>query len=124
MLKVFPSLLGAYVFIYIFNYFLNDKKLKRYFLHVSDWKKYLAAVFLGLLSSGPVYVWYNFLADLKKQGFSSGPIVVFLYNRAIKIPLLPVLVYYFSAKFVILLTILMIVFSLGNGLALQALLRE
>lgn len=124
IIKVLPSLFGAYVFIFLFNYFFSDEKLKTYFLHASNWKKYLAAVFLGILSSGPIYVWYNFLADLRKQGFKDGVLAVFLYNRAIKLPLLPVLMYYFSVEFVILLSVLMILFSLLNGLLLQALIRD
>jgi hypothetical protein len=45
----------------------------------------------------------------------TGLIGVFLYNRAIKIPLLPLLIYYFGTAFTILLLMWMIIASLVEG---------
>ena len=45
----------------------------------------------------------------------SGLIAAFLYNRAIKIPLLPVMVYYFGIRFVGTLLVWMILASVVEG---------
>ena len=55
------------------------------------------------------------LKQLQEQGMRTGLIAVFLYNRAIKIPLLPLMVYYFGLKFVIVLLFYMIIASLVEG---------
>jgi len=122
--KILPSILGAFVMIFIFNYLLNDKKIRGYLIGKTDWKKYVLTIFLGILSSGPIYAWYPFLSGLKEQGFKNSLITIFLYNRAIKIPLIPVLIYYISLQFVILVTILMIIFSVINGLIMDKIIKN
>lgn len=67
------------------------------------------------LSHGPIYLWYPLLKELRNQGMRSGLVAVFLYNRAIKIPLLPLMVYYFGAIFVVVLLIYMIIASMVEG---------
>ncbi len=123
-LKVLPSILGAFVLIFIFNLILSDHKIKKYLLSKASWKKYFLVIVLGILSSGPIYAWYPFLADLKEQGFKNGLISIFLYNRAIKLPFIPLMVYYFSIKFIIILTGLMIIFSLINGIIVNKLVKN
>lgn len=122
--KILPSLISAFVLIYVFNYFLTDDKIKRYLSSTISFKEYFLAAILGILSAGPIYAWYPFLADLKEKGLDNGLITIFLYNRAIKLPLLPVIIYYFSLKFVLIITILMIIFSLINGLIVKKLLSK
>ena len=70
---------------------------------------------MGVLSHGPIYTWYPLLRELRKQGMKIGLMAVFLYSRAIKIPLLPLLVYYFGIAFVIILTGYMIIASIAEG---------
>ncbi len=122
--KILPSILGAFILIFIFNYILSDQKIKNYLTGELNWKKYFLTVGLGILSSGPIYAWYPFLADLKEQGFKNSLITIFLYNRAIKLPFIPLLIYYFSWQFVILVTILMIIFSIINGIIMDKLVKN
>jgi uncharacterized membrane protein YraQ (UPF0718 family) len=68
---------------------------------------------------GSAYIWYIFLKDLKQKGMKTSLIVAFLYNRAIKIPLLPMMIYYFGYPLTIILTIYMIIFSVINGLVVE-----
>jgi uncharacterized membrane protein YraQ (UPF0718 family) len=124
IIKILPSILGMFVLIFVFNYILTDQKIKRYLIGKSSWKKYFLVVSLGILSAGPIYAWYPFLADLKEQGFKNGLISIFLYNRAIKLPFIPMIIYYFSLKFVILLTVLMIIFSIMNGMIINKLVKN
>ncbi|MFO7849816.1 MAG: hypothetical protein R6V67_07645 [Spirochaetia bacterium] len=50
----------------------------------------------GTLSHGPVFAWYPFLSDLQGKGVSNGKIAAFLFARAVKIPLLAAMVFYFG----------------------------
>lgn len=81
---------------------------------------YLVAIVTGTLSHGPVYAWYALLADLREQGLPDGLIAVFLYNRAIKLPLLPVFLVYFDVTFAIVLFGTMVVASVIQGLLIDA----
>ncbi len=123
-IKILPSILGAFVLIFVFNYILNNQQIKKYLTGKLSWKKYFLTIVLGVLSSGPIYAWYPFLADLKEQGFKNSLITVFLYNRAIKLPLIPVLIYYFSLQFVIIITVLMIIFSIINGIIMDKIVKN
>ena len=103
---------------------MSDPMYKYYLSGDLNWNKFFLTVGLGILSSGPIYAWYPFLADLKEQGFKNSLITIFLYNRAIKLPFIPLLIYYFSWQFVILVTILMIIFSIINGIIMDKLVKN
>ena len=79
----------------------------------------LLAICTGILSHGPIYAWYPLLRDLRDQGMKSSLIAVFLYNRAIKIPLLPLIIYYFAIPFVAILTGYMIIASIVQAQIVQ-----
>jgi uncharacterized membrane protein YraQ (UPF0718 family) len=59
-----------------------------------------------------IFLWYPLLQELKEKGMRDALIATFLYSRAVKIPLLPVMVLYFGVKLVVVLTILMVLFSI------------
>ena len=67
----------------------------------SGGKAYLFALAAGTLSHGPVYAWYPFLSELQKKGVSNGKIAAFLFARAVKIPLLAAMAFYFGLPFTI-----------------------
>ncbi|MCP4994325.1 MAG: hypothetical protein GY934_11155 [Gammaproteobacteria bacterium] len=46
-------------------------------------------------------------------------IAVFLYNRGIKLPLLPLMVHYFGMAFTLVLATYLTLFSLLNGLIME-----
>jgi len=106
----------------LINFFVSTKTVSKYFVS-SGKKSWLFAVVAGILSMGPVYIWYPFLQDLKEKGFNEGLIAVFLYNRAIKIPLIPLAVFYFGLKFVVILAFVMIVFSVIQGITINKLIE-
>jgi len=66
-------------------------------------------------------MWYPLLGDLKEKGMKDSLIATFLYNRAVKIPLLPMMVDYFGWDFALALSIYMILFSVVNGVIVQRL---
>jgi hypothetical protein len=75
----------------------------------------LIAISGGILSTGPIYMWYPLLNDLQKQGMRPSLIAVFLYNRAVKIPLMPLIIIYFGWIYMIVLLVVMIVVSIAQG---------
>lgn len=103
------------------NYFINPQSLSKTMGKTSGIKKWLIAIVGGIISTGPIYLWYPLLKELKNKGLGYGIISTFLYNRAIKIPLLPVLAVYFSLTFVLVLTIIMIIASIFQGIIIDKL---
>jgi uncharacterized membrane protein YraQ (UPF0718 family) len=99
----------------VINYIVNPKTIYRYVGKESGIKGWLLTVSAGILSHGPIYIWYPLLKDLRNHGMNIGLIAVFLYNRAIKIPLLPLMIYYFGLIFVVVLAIYMIIASVIQG---------
>ena len=119
LIQICPALLLIILLMGIMNYFVNPKTVSKYVGEGSGLKGWLLAIFTGILSHGPIYAWYPLLKDLREQGMKIGLITVFLYNRAIKIPLLPLMVYYFGIPFVIILTGYIIIASIVQGHIIQ-----
>jgi len=113
--NILPILIFVIFLMGISNYFLKPNKVSKYLGKESGLKGWLLSALFGIISHGPIYVWYPLLEDLKKNGMRTGLIAVFLYNRAIKIPLLPIMVFYFGIIFVITLCIYMIIASIIQG---------
>lgn len=114
LLKILPVLLLVLVLMILVNLYITPKVIIKY-LNNSGTKKWIYAIIGGILSTGPTYVWYPLLADLKNKKVSHGIIACFLYNWAIKLPLIPVIIMYFDIKFVIILCIVMMLTSIMQG---------
>lgn len=119
--RMLPVLGVVFALLFLANLVLNPKTVARYLGKGADRRAWPVAVIGGILSAGPIYLWYPLLGDLKSKGMRDALIAVFLYNRAVKIPLLPMMVYYFGIRIVVILTILMILFSILNGLLVERL---
>ncbi len=113
--KIIPIFVIVLVLMAAVNFFLQPQRLKLFFERKKKMKWFLTIV-LGIISTGPIYMWYPLLADLKEKGMSYGLIACFLYNRAIKIPLLPVMMLYFNLKYIFLLFLLMVIVSVIQGI--------
>ena len=120
--KIIPIFVFVFVLMSLTNYFVTPKFIMKH-LGEKGIKKWIFVIMGGVLSSGPIYLWYPLLADLKDKGFSYGLIACFLYNRAIKIPLLPLAIIYFSWEYIIILTLVMICASVGQGLFLDKVMK-
>jgi uncharacterized membrane protein YraQ (UPF0718 family) len=115
-LNILPVLVLVFLFIFLANFFLDPRKIFKYLGEGSGLKGWLVSILGGIISTGPIYMWYPLLGDLKEKGMKSSLIAAFLYNRAVKIPLLPMMIYYFGWAFTIILTVYMIIFSVVNGM--------
>ena len=123
-IKVFPIILLVFLLIFITNLLVDEKKITKWFGSSGRWQSWILAIILGIMSAGPIYAWYPLLADLRDKGMDNAYIAVFLYNRAIKPQLLPVMIYYFGAAFVVVLTFGMIGASIINGLIVNKLVED
>ena len=121
-LKILPILGLVFGLVFVSNLLLEPKIITKYLGQEAKTKGWLVVIIGGILSSGPIYMWYPLLADLKEKGMREAFLVVFLYNRAIKIPLLPLMIYYFKTPLVVVLTFYMILFSIINGIVVERLL--
>ena len=118
-LKILPILPLIYGLIFLSNLFLDPSKIAKYVGEKSGSKGWFISILGGIISTGPIYMWYPLLSDLKEKGMKTSFIATFLYNRAIKIPLMPMLILYFGWLFTLVLTINMIIFSVINGILVK-----
>jgi uncharacterized membrane protein YraQ (UPF0718 family) len=114
-IQIIPILLFVIIFTALIDYFLHPKAVAKYVGEGSGIKGWFLAISAGIISHGPIYIWYPLLKDLRDQGMRSGLIAAFLYSRAIKIPLLPLMAYYFGLLFVVVLLPYVVIASLIEG---------
>ena len=117
--RILPTLGLVYTLLFLSNLLIDTNTVTRYLGRKSNKGGWLIAIVGGIISAGPIYLWYPLLSDFKEKGMRDALIAVFLYNRAVKIPLLPVMIQYFGVKLVLVLTIYMILLSILNGLIVE-----
>jgi len=123
-IKILPTLAIVFCLLFFSNLLIDTKTVVRFLGRKSKAVSWFIAVIGGIISAGPIYLWFPLLSDLQEKGMREGLIAVFLYNRAVKIPLLPMMILYFGFKTVAVLTIYMIIFSLLNGYAVEKILQR
>jgi len=121
MLHLVPVLILVFGIMFVTNLFCEPGGIVTLLGEGSGARGWILVVSGGIVSSGPIYMWYPLLSDLKERGMKDSLIAAFLYNRAIKIPLLPMMVYYFGWSFTVVLSVYMVLFSIINGIMVQRL---
>jgi uncharacterized membrane protein YraQ (UPF0718 family) len=113
------TLLPIFAFIILLtaliNYFLKPKQILKHFGEDSGKAGILYSLVGGILSHGPMYAWYGMLKDMRGHGLKDGLIVTFLYSRAVKLPLLPLMIAIFGVTYTIILNIYIILFAIIQG---------
>ncbi len=121
--KVFLSMLVPLLLIFVLmlliNLFVKPAKVAKLLGKDPGIKGTVLVAAAGIISTGPIYAWYPLLKDLKEKGAGNYSISVFLYNRAVKPFLVPVMVDYFGWLYVIILTILTFVASIFIGCSIS-----
>lgn len=121
---ILPVLAAVVAMMAAVNYLLRPKQVAVHLGASSGAKGWLLAVIAGIVSHGPIYVWYPLLQELQDKGMRPGLSAVFLYNRAVKVPLLPVMIYYFGVTYVAVLMVAMVGASLAEGKLVDLALTE
>jgi len=119
--RIAPVLVLVTVLVGVSKYLLSPAAVARHVGTESGARGFLVAAVGGIASHGPVYAWYTLLRDLQGAGMRNGLIAVFLYNRAIKLPLLPLLLVYFGLRYAVVLLLIMTLFSILQGLLVDRL---
>lgn len=115
LIKVLPMLIVVFAAMVGINVLLKDNLVKKYLGKGSGLKGWVYSAIVGILVSAPPYVLYPMLKDVKDMGAKNSLIALFLYNRNVKIPFIPVLIAYFGWEYTVILSLLIIVFSFLNG---------
>ncbi len=119
LLKILPIFVLIFVIMVLSNLFLTPELVKKHFGKEAGLKGWIYALLFGILVAGPPYVLYPMLKNMRKHGLETKYMATFLYNRNVKIPLLPAMIYYFGWQYTAVMTILVIIFSVFNGLILN-----
>ena len=123
-LNMLVPLCLVFVIMILLNLFLKPAQIARFLGKGAGIKGILLPAAAGIISTGPIYAWYPLLQDLREKGAGNSPIAIFLYNRAVKPFLLPVMIAYFGWVYVVILTILTVLGSIAIGYSLNALTKE
>ena len=115
LIKILPILMVVIFFTALLNYFLQPRQVAGHLGRDSGIKGWLWALTAGIISHGPMYAWYPMLENLRAHGMRDSLIVVFFFSRALKIPLLPVMIDYFGWAFTLILSFYILVGSLIQG---------
>jgi uncharacterized membrane protein YraQ (UPF0718 family) len=117
--KIIPILIIVFIAMLVINSYVAGDRLKKYLGPDSGAMGWLYATIFGILISGPPYILYPLLGDLKAAGMKDSLLAVFLYNRNVKIPFIPVMIFYFGLAFTMIISIYIIIFSIFNGIAVN-----
>jgi len=121
--QVLAKILPIFGFVILFtatiNYFLRPKQIAKHLGKDSGIKGWLWSLAGGVISHGPIYAWFPLLEDLRGQGTRDALIVVFIYARAIKVPILPIMIDYFGWTFTLVLSAYILIGSLLQGWLLE-----
>ena len=125
--SIFLTILPVFALVFLimaaFNCCTTPKQLADHLGKKSGIRGWIIAVVAGIISAGPIYMWYPLLNELQKQGVRNGILATFLYNRAIKPPLLPMIIIIFGLKYTIVLSAVMIAVSILQGIMVERILE-
>jgi len=106
--QVAPALGVAFVVMVLVNLVIRPSHIRRFLGRRATVAGALLTLAAGVLSMGPIYAWYPLLRDLRQKGASPFHLAAFLGARAIKPPLLPLMVAYFGWAFTVALSLVMV----------------
>ncbi len=105
----------VFVALVLTNLFLKPHDISLLVGKDSGLKGSLLSLLAGVLSVGPAYAWYPLLGTVRSHGGGVGQISVFLFGRAIKPFLLPVMIACFGWVFTLSITGLVAIGALVLG---------
>jgi uncharacterized membrane protein YraQ (UPF0718 family) len=113
--QVIPVLVLVFVLVFLTNLLIRPETVGSHLGSGAGWRGWMIALAAGIISTGPIFLWYPMLADLREKGMRTAFIATFLSARAIKLALIPLMIFYFGAAFTAVLTAYLAGFSLVAG---------
>jgi len=114
--QVIPALALVFLLLLACNLLIKPEWIRRNLGSDSGLKGWLIAAVGGVLATGSIYAWYALLRELREKGMRSSLAAVFLYSRAVKLPLLPLMIHYFGAMYTVVLCLYLLGFSFVSGM--------
>jgi uncharacterized membrane protein YraQ (UPF0718 family) len=114
----------VFVIMLALNLFVKPAQIVGLFGNGLRIKGIVLSLVAGIISMGPIYAWYPLLKNLREEGAGTGPIAIFLYSRAVKPFLLPVMIAYFGWVYVVILTLLTVFGSIAIGSCMSVLMKK
>jgi len=124
LFTIAQPLVFVFVIMLALNLFVKPAQIVRLFGEGVRIKGIVLSVVAGIISMGPIYAWYPLLKNLREEGAGNGPIAIFLYSRAVKPFLLPVMIAYFGWVYVVILTLLTVFASIAIGCFMSVLMKK
>ncbi len=124
IVQMLPILLLVFLLMILVNYFADNAFIKKHMGKEAGFKRWLFIIVAGVISIGPVYMWYPLMKNLREKGIQNRFLVAFLYNRGIKLQWLPLLILYFGLKFSLTLMFVMVLFSIPQGIIVEKLIGK
>jgi len=124
LLYIALPLVLVFVIMLALNLFVKPAQIVGLFGKGANIKGIALSVVAGIISMGPIYAWYPLLKNLREEGAGTGPIAIFLYSRAVKPFLLPVMIAYFGWVYVVILTLLTVFTSIATGCFMSVLMKK
>lgn len=115
MRSVLPALVIVFFLLLAVDLWFEPKWIKRNLGKEAGVKGWLLAAVGGVLATGPIYAWYALLRELREKGMRASLAAVFLYSRAVKLPLLPLMIHYFGTTYTLVLCLYLLAFSIVSG---------
>lgn len=119
--QVLPVLVLVFLLLFAVDLLIKPDWIRRNLGREATAKGWLFAIAGGVLATGPVYAWYALMGELREKGMDAPLAAVFLYSRAVKLPLLPLMVHYFGATYTAILCLYLLGFSVVNGVMMRRL---
>lgn len=111
-------LIFFFFIIFIINFFLKPETVKRHLGQSSGAKGWIYAYLGSIFVSSPPYVVFPMLKELKEHGMKYSLIAVFMNNRNVQPPFLPVMAHYFGWVFTIVISVYIMIFAIFNAIVL------
>ncbi|MFP3867141.1 MAG: hypothetical protein ACLFUU_03145 [Desulfobacteraceae bacterium] len=121
--NLIPVFVMIFVLMVLLNYCVTAKMMLNYLGKGAGSKGWILSIAAGIISTGPIYAWYPLLKEIKEQGGSEGYMATFLYSRAVKPALIPLMMFYFGPAYTIIFVIILIPFAIIQGLIVDKLVR-
>lgn len=119
VIRIVPVFAVVIVLTACINYLLRPQQIVRHLGENSGFKGWGVALGAGIVSHGPMYAWYPLLEDMRRQGLQDRLLVAFFYARAVKLPLLPLMVDYFGMVFTCVFSVYILGCAVLQGVIFQ-----
>ncbi|MFO7872748.1 MAG: hypothetical protein R6U26_03905 [Candidatus Undinarchaeales archaeon] len=117
--RLIPIFILVFGLMALSNLIIKPDKISKHLGDEAGLKGWIISISAGIFSTGPIFMWFKLLEKMRKMGMRTSFAAAFLYNRAIKPALIPLLIFYFGWKFTVVLTIYMIIFAVINSLIVE-----